>query len=126
MVLPIHNTLRPRLPLGLFTYLGVDTMGKLVYTYKEFIVIEDDYKDGHIIINTLGKYENHGHLKRLKTAKLVIKLMKNQIIPDSDYLKGTILRISLNEKYKDRIRNKMLKNKEKTHYININKGVKLK
>lgn len=100
-------------------------MGKLVYQFKEYIVIEDDHrKKGHIIINTKGKYENHGHLKRLKTAKLVIKLMENQIIPDSDYLKGTILRISLDDKYKEKIDNKILKNREKSHYININKGVR--
>lgn len=100
-------------------------MGKLVYTYKEFIVIEDDYRPGwHIIINTLGKYEHHGHVKFLGTCKKFLKLMDKGIVPDSPYLRGTALRVSLNEKYKSKVLHKIEKDKNKPHYINVNKGVK--
>lgn len=99
-------------------------MGKLVYTYKEFIVIEDDYRDGHIIINTLGKYKSHGHVKYLGTCKNLLKMMDRQIVPDSDYLRGTVLRISLDEKYIEKVKHKIEKDKNKQQYFNPQKGVR--
>lgn len=100
-------------------------MARAVYTKYEYTVIKS--KRGHVIINTKGIFEeNHAHVKHLSTCKKLLNLMDRKIVPDSDYLRGTTLRISLNDKYKDRVRDRMLKNKKKTHYININKGVKRK
>ncbi|MSU01958.1 hypothetical protein [Tissierella pigra] len=99
-------------------------MGKLVYTYKEFIVIEDDYKDGHIIINTKGKYHNHGHVKYLGTCKNLLKMIDKKIIPYSPYLRGTVLRISLDEKYKQRVLSKVDKDNQKPKFYKVQKGVR--
>lgn len=100
-------------------------MGRLVYRYKEFIVIEDDYRAGeHIIINTKGVYENHGHVKYLNTCKRLIYWMEHRIVPNSSYLRESALRLSLDKKYKDKIRHKIEKDKQKPKYININKGVR--
>lgn len=100
-------------------------MGKLVHRHNEYIVIENDYKPGHhIVINTQGKYENHGHIKYLGTCKKLLNMMDRKIIPDNDYLRGTVLRISLDKDYKDKVLNKIEKDKQKPHYININKGVR--
>ena len=106
----------------LFT--GDDNIGKLVYRHKEYIVIEDDYRPGHIIINTKGKYKNHGHVKFLGTCKKLLKMMDRNIVPNSSYLRGTVLRISLDEKYKAKVQHKIDKDKQKPKYININKGIK--
>lgn len=90
-----------------------------------YIIIEDDNKSGHhVIINTMGRYENHGHLKKLQTAKLVINLIENKIVPKSGYLRGTVLRISLDEKFNEDVRKKISKDKNKPHYYNVNKGVR--
>lgn len=99
-------------------------MGKLVHRHAEYIVIEDDHSKGYVIINTLGTYHSHGHLKKLKTAKLVIKLMEKNIVPDSDYLRGTVLRISLDEKYKQRVLSKVEKNNQKPKFYKVQKGVR--
>lgn len=99
-------------------------MGKLVHRHNEFIVIEDDYNNGHIIINTKGKYENHGHVKYLNTCTKLLKLMNKGIVPHSDYLRGTVLRISLDDKYIEKVKQKISKDKQKPKYININKGVR--
>lgn len=100
-------------------------MGKLVHRHGNYIVIEDDHrKKGHIIINTKGQYENHGHVKYLNSCKKLLRLMDRQIVPDNPYLRVTVLRISLNEKYKAKVLNKIEKDANKTHYININKGVR--
>lgn len=96
-------------------------MGKVVYTKDEYMVIKD--KRGHVLINMNGEYKNHGHLKKAKTAKMVIKLMKKRQVPRSDYLRETVLRVSLDEKYKAKVRNKIKRDKNRTYYININKGV---
>lgn len=99
-------------------------MGRLVYRHNEFIVIEDDYRPGHIIINTLGSYRNHGHVKHLGTCKKLLKLMDKKIVPDSEYLRETVLRISLDEDYKAKVLHKMEKDKQKPKYVNVNKGVR--
>jgi len=50
--------------------------------------------------------------------------MKKNIVPFSDYLRTSVLRISTDEKYIEKVKIKMEKDKEKEHYININKGAK--
>ena len=85
---------------------------------------ESNHRSGHVLINSLGKYENHGHIKKLKTCKMLIELMEKEIVPDSDYLRESVLRISLNEKYKEKVRNKIKKDKNKIWYHNPNKGVR--
>jgi len=100
-------------------------VGKVAYQFKEYIVIEDDYKPGHhIIINTKGKYNNHGHIKFLGTCKKLLNLIDRKIIPNSDYLRGTALRISLDPKYITEIENKIKKDKNKQQYFNPQKGVR--
>lgn len=96
-------------------------MGRVVYQEDEYLVVED--KNGHVIINTKGEYRNHGHIKTDNTAKLLIRLMKNKIVPDSNYLRETVLRISLDDDYKNKIRNKIEKDKNKQKYFNPQKGV---
>lgn len=100
-------------------------MGRLVYRHKEYIVIEDDYRTGeHIIINTKGDYENHGHVKYLNTCKRLIHWIGKDIVPNSSYLRESALRLSLDKKYKAKIRHKIEKDKQKPKYVNINKGVR--
>lgn len=50
-------------------------------------------------------------------------MMERHIVPDSTYLRGTALRLSLDEKYIDKINIKIEKDKQKQGYININKGI---
>lgn len=96
-------------------------MGRVVYSKDEFIVIED--KRGHVVINTKGNYGNHGHIKRYETAKMFIRLMDKKQIPRSDYLRKTVLRVSLDERYKDDVRRKIEKDRDKQRYFNPSKGV---
>lgn len=99
-------------------------MGKLAYQFKEYIVIEDDYRKGHhIIINTKGEYKHHGHIKKLSTCKMLIGLIHKEIVPNSPYLRGTVSRISLDEKYILKIKHKIDKEKQKPKFIRVNKGV---
>lgn len=82
-------------------------------------------KRGHVIHNTKGDFtEYHGHIKKLGTCKLLFKLMDKRIVPDSSYLRETVLRISMNKKYKDKVIRKIQKDKDRQQYININKGMK--
>lgn len=100
-------------------------IGKVVYRYKEYIVIEDDYRAGeHIIINTNGRYENHGHVKFLGTCKKLLGLIERNIVPDSTYLRETALRISLDKDYKSKVRSKIEKDKQRQRYFNPQKGVR--
>lgn len=74
--------------------------------------------NGFIVSNTKGEYKNHGHFKRLKTCYTIIRIIGKKQVPRSKYLKGSVLRISTDEKYKERVRHKMRKDKNKQVYIN--------
>ena len=93
----------------------------MVYQEGQYKVIQDSR--GYVLINTEGSYKAHGHIKSLHIAKKVIKMMKKNTVPNSDYLRGTVLRVSTDEAYKDKIRHKISKDKDKLGFININKGL---
>ncbi len=98
-------------------------MGKLLHRHNEFIVIEEEHSRGVVLINAKGIYRNHGHLKKLSTAIMMIDLIERKIIPKSDYLRGTAFRVSLDDNYKVKVQRKIDKDKSKQKFININKGV---
>lgn len=98
-------------------------MGKVKFRFKEYLVIEEDYRNGHVVINTNGKYEHHGHIHSLGTCKKLLKLMDSKTVPNSPYLRGSVLRISLDEKYKEKVLHKILKDKNKQRFHRPPKGV---
>ena len=97
-------------------------MAKLVYRHKEYIVLEG--RRGHTIINTKGNKDNHGHIKYLDTCEMLLNLMYKKVVPDSSYLRGTVLRISLDDKYKQKVNNRIAKDKSRQFYYNPQKGVR--
>lgn len=97
-------------------------MAQTVYKDKKYTVKKN--RDGYILCNNHGSYRNHGHLKKFQTCMLLIRLMENNIVPDSSYLRESVLRISVDEKYLSKVHTKM--NKSKKKYININKGINRK
>lgn len=78
----------------------------------------------YTVINTKGNYQNHCHVDRYSTAQMLCRLIKNQRVPDSDYLRESAKRVSIDWKYIEKIENKIEKDRDKKYYININKGVK--
>lgn len=86
--------------------------------YKDGIYQVKKDSRGYVLVNMIGTYENHGHIKRFKTCKKVISLMKREVVPDSKYLRGTALRVSTNKKYIDKILQKNKKDREKQVYYN--------
>ena len=53
---------------------------------------------------------------------MVVRLMKKKRVPKSDYLRESIKRITLDEKYIEKINIKIEKDKQKQKYVNVNKG----
>ena len=100
--------------------IGADEM----VVHKESIYEVKKDNKGYVLINTIGKYENHGHLKNLKACKKIIKLMIKNLVPYNNYWRGTVLRVSIDKSYLEKVRHKIEKDKQKEMYININKGVK--
>ncbi len=98
-------------------------MGKLLHKHNQYIIIEEDNGRGCVLINSAGTYKNHGHIKRLETALMMIKLIERGIVPKSDYLRGTALRVSTNESYKQSVLNKIDKDRNKQKYFNPMKGI---
>lgn len=98
-------------------------MGKLLHQHNNFIIIEEDCGRGVVLINTAGKYENHGHLKTYKTAVMMINFIERRIVPKNDYLRCTALRVATDENYKENIRQKIAKDKNKQSFFNVNKGI---
>ena len=97
-------------------------MSRAVYTKDEYTVVKS--KRGHVITNTRGTFaENHAHIKRLSTCKMVIGLMKKKTVPDSPYLRKSVNRLSMDKKYIEKVNNKIKKDANKQSYFNPSKGV---
>ena len=97
-------------------------MSKVVGEINEFTILEG--KDDYIVKNNKGKYENHGHFKKVDTCYTLIRLMQKKKIPRSDYLLEAARRITIDAKYKQALELKQLKNKQRQRYFNSNKGVR--
>jgi len=102
-----------------------------VVKIDKIVFCNEDYKIIHnnrdfTLINLKGERENHGHLMKQDTCMMLIRLMRNKIVPKSLYLQNAVLRITTDEKYKELILAKQDKNINKQRYININHGIKNK
>lgn len=92
-----------------------------------FIVKEDimsrykiiDCGDYYTIANINGGYEDHCHVNTKKTAKMLVKLMKKKRVPRSDYLRESVKRVTLDERYIEDINIKTEKDRDKQKYRNI-------
>ena len=93
-------------------------MGKILHRHNEYIVIEENNRRGCVLVNSAGKYSNHGHLKKLSTALMMISLIERRIVPKSDYLRCTALRVATDEDYRQAILNKIEKQRNKQKFIN--------
>ena len=94
---------------------------------REWYLIEDKLEilncgKYFTIVNKNGKYKNHCHVKKESTAHMLVRLMKKKRVPKSDYLRESIKRTTLDEKYIEKIDIKIEKDKQKQKYVNVNKG----
>lgn len=78
----------------------------------------------YTIINLNGKYKNHCHIDNKKSAELFKKQVEHKIVPKGKYFRSCALRVTIQEDYKIKIQNKILKDKNRIFYFNPNKGLK--
>lgn len=97
-------------------------MSRVVGVIDEYKILETS-RD-YIIVNTNGKYENHGHFKKLSTCFVLIRLLQRKTIPSKPFMLEAARRITIDEKYKEVLSNKQQKNKQRQYYFNSNKGVR--
>lgn len=76
------------------------------------------------IININGEYDNHCHIKKYKTANMLVNLILNKRVPKSKYLRESAKRVTLDERYKQDIDIKIEKDRDRIYYFNPNKGVR--
>jgi hypothetical protein len=97
-------------------------MSRIVEVVNEYKILQN--KRDYIVVNTNGKYENHGHFKKLSTCYVIIRLLQRKTIPKSDYLLEAARRITTDSQYKQTLELKQEKNKQRQRYFNSNKGVR--
>ena len=97
-------------------------MSRVVGVVSEYKILHNE-RD-YIVVNTKGKYENHGHFKKLSTCYVVIRLIQRKTIPKKSFMIEAARRITTDEKYKQVLTIKQKKNKQRQYYINSNKGVR--
>lgn len=97
-------------------------MSRVVGVVSEYKILHNDR--GYIVVNTKGKYENHGHFKKLSTCYVLIRLIQKKSIPKKSFMIEAARRITTDEKYKQVLTIKQEKNKQRQHYFNSNKGVR--
>ena len=77
------------------------------------------------IVNANGEHKHHAHInrgnrkKRYRSANTLMRLVRNKTVPKSKYFRTSALRLTLDEKYKEEIKIKMEKDKQKPKYTNV-------
>lgn len=97
-----------------------DTLAKFVKRIDEYIILETHYD--FVVVNTEGEYENHSHFYTKKTCEKFIRMIRRRTIPLSPYFRESALRVSLDEKYKDSIVQKIEKDRNKPKLVRVQKG----
>lgn len=91
------------------------------------VYADDNYKilktgRDYTLINIHADYSHHAHFKKQDSCFLLIRLIKKQIVPKSKYLQDAALRMTTDDKYREKILNKQAKNKNKQQYFNVING----
>lgn len=82
------------------------------------------FKRYYLVANTEGEYKNHTHIKvrsrtgerEYRICKWLIHMLDNELIPDSNYLLESAIRLTLNEQYKEQLLK--VKDRRKQKYLN--------
>ena len=75
------------------------------------------------VINLNGNYKSHCHIDNRKSAELFKKQVERKIVPRGKYFRSCALRVTIQEGYIEKILVKIDKDKNRTWYRNINKGL---
>jgi len=97
-------------------------MSRVVGVINEYKILQN--KRDYIVVNTNGKYKNHGHFKKLSTCYVIIRLLQRKIIPNKPFMIEAVRRITTDPAYREALTIKQNKNKQRQFYINSNKGVR--
>ena len=97
-------------------------MGRVIYQYKDYAIrmTEKDYK----VFQKGNEDDCHGHLKDFERCVEVIDYICKGKVPKSKYLRECARRVTKEGKYKDLLERKAERDRDKSKYININKGVR--
>ena len=87
---------------------------------SDFVIVP--YRNEYVLSNSKGSEDQHTHIRRGGTCKLLIKLVCNKIVPNSGYLRTSAMRITRDEKYRRAIQRKIEKDADKQKYYNVQKG----
>lgn len=78
----------------------------------------------NIVKNNKGKYENHGHFKKVDTCYVIIRLLQRKTIPNKPFMIEAAKRITTDSTYREALTIKQKKNKQRQRYFNPSKGVR--
>lgn len=97
--------------------------GQIVYQRGDYIVKE--IRKGFYLYNRKRiNPDEHTHIKSLKTCEDLIDMIYRRRVPESDYLRKSIIRICKDEKLVADVIRIIEKDKQKPKFIRINKGVR--
>jgi len=97
-------------------------MSRVVGVINEYKILQKE-RD-YIVVNTNGKYENHGHFKKLSTCYVIIRLLQRKTIPNKPFMIEAAKRITTDSVYREALTIKQKKNKQRQYYFNSNRGVR--
>lgn len=95
-------------------------MSRVVGAINEYKILQN--KRDYIVVNTNGKYENHGHFKKLSTCYVIIRLLQRKTIPNKPFMIEAAKRITTDSAYREVLTIEQKKNKQRQRYFNQVKG----
>ncbi len=94
----------------------------MIYNDGDYRIVER--RKDYILANCNGNYDNHGHLKCEGDCHDLIELINKRQVPDKYYDRVAAIRISTDDKYIEKIKHKIEKDKNKQRYRNVNKSIR--
>ena len=97
--------------------------GRIVYQRGDYIVKEISI--GYYLYNRKRlDPDEHTHIKTEQTCIDFIDMIYRNKVPDSPYLRESILRVCRDKKLIEMVHHKIEKDKQKPKFIKVQKGVK--
>lgn len=99
---------------------------RMIYSKGGYNIYRSRYKKcGYIIHNSRKEFKNgHTHIESFRVAKEIVDSVIEEKIPNhfSIYFLISLIRISDDEEYIERINKRIKSKRKKQNYINVNKG----
>lgn len=72
-----------------------------------------------------GEYENHGHFSKISICRTIVDLVTRKQVPKKNHFIESAIRLTTDDKYRERLEIKLEKNKNRQYFFKPQKGPRM-